>query len=97
MESSPIFDLNEAIRRWRERLIGQRSFGADDLEELENHLRESVSELQAGSLSLEEAFLVATERLGSERRLAEGYAKTNVRRIWTGRAAWMLGGVVASL
>jgi hypothetical protein len=97
MENSPLFDLNEAIRCWRERVIGQRSFGADDLEELENHLRESVSELQAGSLSLEEAFLVATERLGSERRLAEEYAKTNVRRIWTGRAAWMLGGVVASL
>ncbi len=95
MESSPLFDLNESIGRWRERLISLRSFDADDLEELENHLRESVAELQAGGLSLEEAFLVATERLGSDRRLAEEYAKTNSKRIWTGRATWMLGGVVA--
>ena len=96
MESSPLFDLNEAIRRWRERLIQLRSFGADDLEELENHLRESVAELQAGGLGLEEAFLVASERLGPDRRLAQEYAKTNARRIWTGRAVWILGGVVAS-
>jgi hypothetical protein len=97
MESSTLFDLNETIRRWRERLISLRAFGADDLEELENHLRESVAELQAGGLSLEEAFRVATERLGSDQRLAEEYAKTNVRRIWTARALWMLGGVIAWL
>ena len=97
MESSPFFDLNEAIRRWRERLIGLRSLGAEDLEELENHLRESVSELQGRGLSLEEAFLVGTDRLGSDRRLAEEYAKTNAKRIWTGRALWMLGGVMAGI
>ncbi len=97
MESSSLFDLNEAIRRWRERLSGLRSFGADDLEELENHLRESIAELQAGILSQEEGFLVATERLGSDQRLADEYAKTNARRIWTGRAVWMLGGVMAAM
>lgn len=97
MENSALFDLNEAVRRWRERLIGLRAFGADDLEELETHLREAVSELQAGGLSQEEAFLVATERLGSDGRLAEEFAKTNARRIWTGRAMCMLGGVVAGL
>jgi len=97
MESASLFDLNDAIRGWRDRLSGLRSFGADDLEELENHLRESVAELQARGLSLQEAFLVAAERLGSDRRLAEEYAKTNIRRIWTSRAVLMIGGIVASL
>ncbi len=97
MENSPGFELNQAIGRWRERLAGLRSFGADDLEELENHLRESIVELQAQGLSVEEAFLVGTERLGSDCRLAQEYAKANAKRIWNGRAAWMLGGVVAGL
>ncbi len=97
MENSSLFDLNEAIGDWRERLLGLRSLGADDLEELEDHLRESVAELEAEGLSQEEAFLVATERLGSDQRLADEYAKTNATRIWTGRAVWMLGGVVAGM
>ncbi len=97
MESSPCFDLNEAIQRWRERLIQLRSFGAEDLEELENHLRESVAGLQTAGLSPEEAFLVATERLGPDQRLADEYAKTNAKGIWTRRAVWMLGGVVAAM
>ena len=45
METSPCFDLNEAVRRRRERLIQQIAFSADDPEELENHLREHESRL----------------------------------------------------
>jgi hypothetical protein len=69
MENETSFDLNAAIQRWRGQLAGSPSFRADDLEELESHLRDSVVSLQAKELSDEEAFLIAVRRTGTDNRM----------------------------
>src|SRR5512137_1368816 len=96
MESSTSFDLNQALAHWRGNLQNVGGFSAANLEELEGHLRESISTLHARGLSVEEAFLVATRRLGSERQLADEFAKANPQRTWTERALWMVAGVLAA-
>ena len=75
MENRTPFDLNEAIRRWRENLGASHALSADNLEELASHLRASVQKLQADGLSEEEAFLAATRRLGERGALEREFAK----------------------
>jgi hypothetical protein len=64
MENSPTFDLNNAIRCWRDGLFQSPHFREDNLVELEAHLRDSVAELQRRGLTNEEAFWLGTRRLG---------------------------------
>ena len=96
METSSPFDLDQALWHWRASLQNLGGICAADLEELEGHLRESISALHARGLSVEEAFMVATRRLGSERQLADEFAKANPQRTWTERALWMVAGVLAA-
>ena len=49
-----MFDLTEALRRWRARMAAQPGIGAGDLDELEDHLRESMTELRDRGLSEED-------------------------------------------
>lgn len=88
-----MFDLNEAVERWR------GSFGegmrAEDLDELEEHLLAEVEKLAAGGLSLEESMLVATRRLGGARELVGEFAKVHGDTLWLPRLRWMLIGYVA--
>jgi hypothetical protein len=96
METSSPFDLDQALWHWRAGLQNLGGIHGEELEELEGHLRESISVLHAGGLSAQEAFMVATRRLGSERQLADEFAKANPRRAWTERALWMVAGVLAA-
>ena len=75
MENPTPFDLNEAVRRWQQNLGASPAFGADNLEELASHLRAAARKLQAAGLSEEEAFLIATRRIGERRALELEYAK----------------------
>jgi len=77
MENQTPFDLNEAIRRWQQKLSASPAFGADNLEELASHLRASVQKLKATGLSEAEAFQIATRRLGERRALEREFAKVN--------------------
>ena len=96
MESPSPFDLNDAIRRWHRSLSESPAFRADDLEELESHARGSVATLVASGLSEEEAFFVATRRMGNAESLREEFAKVNSGHLWLHRALWMLGGILLS-
>jgi len=96
MENSAPFDLDQALGQWRANLQNLGGFRAEDLEELEGHLRESISVLHAKGLSIQEAFMIAARRLGSERRLSDEFAKANPQRLWTERAMWMAAGVLAA-
>jgi hypothetical protein len=77
MKTPTPFDLNEAIRRWQQDLGASPAFCADNLEELVSHLRASVQKLKASGLSEEEAFRVATQRIGERGRLEREFAKVN--------------------
>ena len=71
------FDLNAAVLDWRDKLKQTSQFRAENLAELESHLRDSVARLQGQELSEEEAFLIATRRIGSVEQLATEFEKVN--------------------
>jgi hypothetical protein len=78
MENRTPFDLNEAIRRWQQNLGASPALNADNVEELVSHLRASVQRLQADGLSVEEAFLAATRRLGERAAMEREFAKVRM-------------------
>lgn len=93
MENPPSFDLNLAIRDWRESVERMPGVNPQDMHELEAHLRDSVATLQGRNLSLEESFIVAVHRIGPAADLATEFRKVNGRAVWLERAMWMLAGV----
>jgi len=94
MENKPSFDLNRALRARLEELSQSGSLHADDLQELEHHLRDSIAKLQSSGLSLEEAFLRATRNLGGSEIVADEFLKVNPARIWPSRILCLVAGAV---
>lgn len=90
-----MFHLNEAVAAWRARLATHPDVPTGDVDELEDHLREGVADLQRAGLSEEEAFLVIARRLGDTDTLAGEFAAADPglrRRL---RLRWILiGGLV---
>ncbi len=95
MEPATPFDLNEATRRWRDELCGSPAFAGKDLEELEGHLRDSVADLAGRGLFEEEAFLIASRRLGAAPALTREYGRVHAERVWVERSIWMIVGWLA--
>jgi hypothetical protein len=95
MENETSFDLNAAIQRWRGQLSKFPSFRADDLEELESHVRDSALSLRAQGLTDEEAFLIAVRRTGAGDVLAAEFAAVNGSSVWLDRLLWMIMGSIA--
>jgi hypothetical protein len=77
MENISEFNLNSALQLWLERLGQSPQVKAENLKELESHVRDSVVQLQGKGLSSEESFLVATHRVGSPAKLEPEFAKVN--------------------
>lgn len=92
METTTSFDLNRAIQHWRENLGQSPAFRSENLNELESHLRDSVATFETRGLSAEEAFLVATRRMGASSALEPEFGKVNGQAIWLDRFFWMLIG-----
>src|SRR5579864_713458 len=90
METTTSFDLNHAIQQWRAELAQSSAFRGENLDELETHLRDSVTALQTRDLSAEEAFLVATKRVGTGAVLVKEFGKVNAVNIWVERSLWAL-------
>jgi hypothetical protein len=91
MENSSRFNLESAIDVWRSNLIGS-SISGESLLELEAHLRDSIASLRVAGNSEEDAFALASYRLGQANHLAEEYAKTHRDGVWFERILWMLLG-----
>ncbi len=51
-----MFDLNTAISTWKHFLKNDRALHEDDLDELEQHLRDQIPWLMAKGLTEEQAF-----------------------------------------
>src|SRR4051812_7991651 len=94
MEANTGFDLNVSMAQWRESLRAAGVVGLDNIEELELHLKDSISKLESLGLSTEEAFFVAQRRLGGGAQLADEFAKINHSQIWISRVIWMLAGFI---
>jgi hypothetical protein len=95
MENTASFDLNRAIAEWRHHLGQSPAYRADDLEEMELHLRDASDQLRGAGLTDEEVFLVATHRVGPPQALEAEFAKINGRSVWLDRVLWILLGVQA--
>ena len=89
--STTSFDLEAAVAAWRESFY--ETLRANDLAELETHLRDAWQDLRSRGLSDEEAFLVARQRLGSEEVTSE-LAQVHPDAVWMRRGYWMLAGVL---
>lgn len=61
-----MFDLNRAIDGWRQPFLGTHLYGKRNIEELEDHLRESISLEIDNSIDAESAFLRAVDKVGTE-------------------------------
>ena len=70
-----VFDLEKAIATWRQFHERQRVFLSDDLDELERHIRDHASQLQAAGMDPQRAFEQAVEHLGALDEGAEEYSK----------------------
>jgi hypothetical protein len=75
MENETPFNLEDAIYEWRGSLLQSSRLRAEELEELELHLRDSVGALHKRGLSEDEAWLIAQRRLGQRKALKDEYAK----------------------
>ncbi|WP_084079280.1 permease prefix domain 1-containing protein [Demequina sp. NBRC 110057] len=74
--------LETQIDLWRVHLERRAGVAADDVDELEDHLRGHIETLSAAGLTDDEAFLVAVKRLGSQQEIAREFARENSKRLW---------------
>ena len=92
-----MFDLERAIHDWKHALEQAESVSEGNIHELEAHLREGIADFVEKGLSREEAFLVASARLGEHSALDREYGKVNGTHIWRRRILWMLCGYVGGV
>ena len=88
MGEKSMFDMNEKIKIWRSDLTRQQTLEKSDIDELENHLREEIERLTESDLTQEEAFIVASHRLGHSDNLSDEFAKVNTSILWRKRLFW---------
>jgi hypothetical protein len=90
-----MFNLDQAIAKWRQRMSVAGIKSPDVLDELESHLREEIQgRLRAGA-TVEQAFAGAAERLGAAARLKQEFEKIaeERKRAWW-RASSIVGGTL---
>jgi hypothetical protein len=80
------FNIEQAVEKHIAAIASEGNLSPDDIKELAGHLIDSVTILTKQGLSDEEAFMVATKRLGTQQQLVKEYEKVNptmkVNRIW---------------
>jgi hypothetical protein len=69
------FNLEQAIADWRRQMKGGIK-SREVLDELENHLREDVKQQVQSGKTIQQAFKIAVQRLGSVRALKTEFEKT---------------------
>ena len=92
-----MFDVDQQIQQWRRELGNAEVCHTSDLDELEIHLRDEINHLGGKGLSSEEAFLVASRRLGDRGSLTREFAKINTHSLFARRMLWVCIGVLAAL
>ena len=72
-----MFDLEQQIASWREQFVLALPNRSDVLDELESHLRDETDRLIRAGQSPEQAWQIATAKLGDAKTMAEEFAKTS--------------------
>lgn len=76
------FELEERIADWRTFLTKHAALNTNDQDELESHLRDVIDDLLAKGLRSDEAFLIATKRIGRLHDVSREYAEVHSQRLW---------------
>jgi hypothetical protein len=82
MESTLDAGIEAQIREWKSYLLRRRTIHSVDVDELEDHLRNEMSELGAAGLNGDESFLVALKRMGGVNDLSREFARERSSRLW---------------
>jgi hypothetical protein len=70
------------IAEWRAYVASAPGVNGRDVDELEDHLRHQIAELNAAGLTDDEAFLVAVKRMGDLDDLSREFAREHSGRLW---------------
>jgi hypothetical protein len=79
--------LEELITNWRKTMMAARGVRTDTLEELENHLRETIEQNQRAGMTETEAFQRAAAQIGPPPKITSEFAKLNQATWWPVKAA----------
>ncbi|MBN2183569.1 MAG: hypothetical protein JW715_16790 [Sedimentisphaerales bacterium] len=77
MGEETLFDLNDAIAKWRRKLRENGGIRRADMDELENHLRDEMEHLARNGKITEQDFDAASAQLGDINVLSEEFSKVN--------------------
>ncbi len=75
-------NLEQSIIEWRQNMLATPGINRDTVDELENHLRESVDQLIASGLCETEAFQKAAANLGPSPALSSEFQKLDTATWW---------------
>src|ERR687894_1650249 len=75
-------NMESQIAEWRAYVADAPGVNGRDVDELEDHLRHQISDLNAAGLTADEAFLVAVKRVGDLDALSREYAREHSGRLW---------------
>jgi hypothetical protein len=95
MESTTGFNLQRQIAIWANRIKSEPAVTEADAEELKSHLLDLIDDLKASGLDEEEAYLIASRRLGDDQVWSEEYRQGNNPVIQMRRSLIILAGVLA--
>ena len=79
---SAVQRLESQIAEWRAYVAGAPAVNGHDVDELEDHLRHQIADLNAAGLTDDEAFLVAVKRMGELDTLSREFAREHSGRLW---------------
>jgi len=74
--------MESQIAEWRAYVAAAPGVNGHDVDELEDHLRHQIADLNAAGLTSEEAFLVAVKRMGDLDTLSREFAREHSGRLW---------------
>lgn len=74
--------LESEIAEWRVFMEQGPGVVGHDVDELEEHLRDQISDLTGVGLATDEAFLVAVKRMGRLAELSREFAREHSGRLW---------------
>jgi hypothetical protein len=74
--------VESQVAEWRAYVESAPGIDRNDVDELEDHLRHQMAELNAAGLTADEAFLIAVKRLGDVDGLSREFAREHSGRLW---------------
>jgi hypothetical protein len=74
--------VESQIAEWRAYVTTAPGVNGHDVDELEDHLRHEIADLNAAGLTADEAFLVAVRRMGDLDSLSREFAREHSGRLW---------------